>query len=210
VHEPTPGLELRVRTLDGEPHAELVFQRLFGDAEHAFWLDSAGAPSRLAQSSFLGTTTGAEHCVLEYDVTAGQVTVRRGDATVVEHASIFDVLDREVAGHAVAPPDDIAPGLIGGFVGYLGYECKADCGSPNAHESDVPDAVMMFANRVIAVDHVAGRTHLLALGAPDDPAPTMTVSYPSRPPVPDVITSTFRAVRCPVSGRAYRRLNRSR
>ena len=170
-HDPSSGLELRLRTLDGEPNAELVFQRLFGDAEHAFWLDSAGPVSRLAQSSFLGTTTGAEHCVLEYDVDAGAVTVRRGDATAVEHASIFDVLDREVAGHAVAPPDDIARGLIGGFVGYLGYECKADCGSPNAHHSDVPDAVLMFANRVIAVDHVAGQTHLLALGAPDDPLP---------------------------------------
>ena len=30
---------------------------------------------------------------------------------------------------------------------------------------------MMFANRVIAIDHVAGTTHLLALGAADDPAP---------------------------------------
>ena len=49
-------------------------------------------------------------------------------------------------------------GLLGGFVGYLGYECKADCGSPVVHRSDLPDAMLMLANRVVAVDHVAQRT----------------------------------------------------
>jgi para-aminobenzoate synthetase len=29
---------------------------------------------------------------------------------------------------------------MGGFVGYLGYELKADCGSPTSHRSDMPDA----------------------------------------------------------------------
>jgi para-aminobenzoate synthetase len=166
------GLELRVRTLEGQPHAELVFQRLFGQAEHAFWLDSADAPTKLAQQSFLGTTAGAEHCVIEYDVDAGQVGIRRGDDVTVEHASIFDVLDREGAAHAIEPPAAVPRGLVGGFVGYLGYECKADCGSPNVHRSDVPDAVFLFANRVVAVDHTTDTTHLLALGQPDDPAPS--------------------------------------
>jgi len=163
------GLALRVRTIDAEPSTEQLFQRLFGDAEHAFWLDSVDAPTRLAQGSYLGTSTGAEHCLLEYDVDGGVVAIRRGEDRSAEHASIFDVLDREVARHAVpAPPEGVAPGLVGGFVGYLGYECKADCGSPNTHSSDVPDAVMLFANRVVAVDHVAHVTHLLALGRPDD------------------------------------------
>ena len=55
-------------------------------------------------------------------------------------------------------------------MGYLGYECKADCGSPNVHSSDVPDAVMMLANRVIAIDHVAHRTHLIALAGEGESA----------------------------------------
>ncbi len=50
----------------------------------------------------------------------------------------------------------------------LGYECKADCGSPNVHSSDVPDAVLMLANRVVAIDHITHRTHLLALGQPGE------------------------------------------
>jgi aminodeoxychorismate synthase component I len=54
-------------------------------------------------------------------------------------------------------------------VGYLGYECKADCGSSNAHKSDVPDAVQMLANRVIAVDHTTGRTYAMALCVGEEP-----------------------------------------
>ena len=60
-----------------------------------------------------------------------------------------------------------ARGLIGGFVGFVGYECKADCGSPNIHRSDVPDAVLMLANRLVAVDHVARRTDVIALCGED-------------------------------------------
>jgi para-aminobenzoate synthetase len=156
--------ELRLRTLPLEPATEPLFERLFGAAEHAFWLDSADAPTRLAQRSFLGTSAGATRCVLEYDVESGTaIRYGAGPATTLR-GSIFDLLDRELAGHAIEPPPtDLPPGLMGGFVGYLGYELKADCGSPNVHRSDMPDAVMMLANRLVAVDHVRGRTHLVAL-----------------------------------------------
>ena len=73
------------------------------------------------------------------------------------------MLNRELYERALQPPAEPGPGLLGGFVGYLGYECKADCGSPVVHRSDLPDATLMLANRVVAVDHVAQRTELLAL-----------------------------------------------
>jgi para-aminobenzoate synthetase len=156
--------ELRLRTIPGEPSTEALFERLFGSAEHAFWLDSADAPTRLGQRSFLGTSAGATRCVLSYDVETGMAIRQGAGPAGAERASIFDLLDRELAGHAIEPPPaDLPPGLIGGFVGYLGYELKADCGSPNAHRSDMPDAVMMLANRLVAVDHVRRRTHLVAL-----------------------------------------------
>ena len=163
------GLKLALRSIEGEPSTELLFERLFGDAEHAFWLDSADAPTRLAQCSYLGTSAGPDHCVLEHTVGEG-VTVDRSGTRTIRRASIFDVLDRECAKHAIEPPAALARGLVGGFVGYLGYECKADCGSPNVHRSDLPDAVMMLANRVVAVDHATKQTYLLALHRDDDAA----------------------------------------
>ncbi|HEY2334469.1 MAG TPA: aminodeoxychorismate synthase component I [Solirubrobacterales bacterium] len=162
------GTRLRMRAISGEASTEALFERLFCAEEHAFWLDSADAPTRLAQSSYLGTSAGAERRVLEYDVEAGAVRVHGVGATAIERGSIFDLLDRELARRAIEAPAGPAPGLLGGFVGYLGYECKADCGAINEHSSDVPDAVLMLANRVVAVDHVRKRTHVLAVGAEDD------------------------------------------
>jgi para-aminobenzoate synthetase len=162
------GVKLHMRSVDGEPSTEALFERLFGDAEHAFWLDSADAPTWLAQSSYLGTSAGADRCVLEYDVEAGAVSVDRAGVKTVEHKSIFDLLDREVSRLAIESPQGPAPGLLGGFVGYLGYECKADCGSPNVHRSDIPDAVLMLADRVVAVDHTKHRTDLIALSHGDE------------------------------------------
>jgi para-aminobenzoate synthetase len=164
---------LSVRSIAGAPSTELLFERLFGAAEYAFWLDSADAPTRLAQRSYLGTSAGADRCVLEYDVEEGRVTAHGAAGSTVEYGSIFDVLERELRARALEPLGDLrsaesARGLRGGFVGYIGYECKADCGSPNAHRSDVPDAVLMLANRLVAVDHIRGRTDLLVLARDGD------------------------------------------
>jgi para-aminobenzoate synthetase len=163
-------LELSVRSIAGAAPAELLFERLFGAADYAFWLDSADAPTRLAQCSYLGTSAGPDRRVLEYDVEQGRVTTHGAAGPTVEYQSIFDALDRELSARTIEPPATLELGLLGGFVGYLGYECKADCGSPNAHHSDVPDAVLMLANRVVAVDHARRCTHLLALGRDGDAA----------------------------------------
>jgi para-aminobenzoate synthetase len=163
--DPRPGWRVRVRSIPGEVATEPLFERLFGNLDHAFWLDSADAPTRLAQRSYLGTSVGRERCVLEYDVVAKTVTTHRAGTSTPERGSIFDVLDRELAARAIDPATAPARGLIGGFVGYLGYECKADCGSPNVHRADTPDAVLMLANRLVAVDHVAQRTEVIAVCA---------------------------------------------
>ena len=163
------GLELRSRRIEGEAPTEFLYERLFAAAECSFWLDSADAPTWLAQASYLGTTAGPDRCLLRYDVDAGTVSARRGGVETVEHKSIFEVLSREMERIAVEPPEAVARGLVGGYVGYLGYECKADCGSPNVHSSDLPDAALMLANRVVAVDHTHGCTHLFALCRGEDP-----------------------------------------
>jgi para-aminobenzoate synthetase len=162
------GMRLRARSFEGEAPTEQLYERLFHGAESSFWLDSADAPTWLAQCSYLGTSAGADRCLLEYDVDAGEVSVHGDGVDTVEHRSIFELLDRELADCAVEAPAAVDRGLIGGYVGYLGYELKADCGSPNVHSSDMPDAMLMFANRVVAVDHTEGRTHVLAIGREDD------------------------------------------
>jgi para-aminobenzoate synthetase len=162
------GVSVKMRTIEGEPPMETLYERLLGEEEHAFWLDSADAPTTLAQCSYMGTTAGPNRMVLEYDVQEGVLTTHGAGTSTAEQVSIFDALDRELQARAIEPPAETARGLLGGFVGYLGYECKADCGAPNVHRSDIPDAVLMLANRVVAVDHVRRRTRLLAICRGDE------------------------------------------
>jgi para-aminobenzoate synthetase len=173
-------VSLRVRTIEGEPSTELLFERLFAEAEHAFWLDSASTATKLGQRSFLGSSMGANRVVLEYDVEKGIVTSHKADGTFKQDGSIFQVLDRELESLTIEPPGDPIRGLVGGFVGYLGYECKGDCGATNAHRSDVPDAVQMLANRVIAVDHTAARTHVMALCVGEEPEAEQWLDHAER------------------------------
>ena len=162
-------LELRMRTIKGQAPTEHVYERLFADHDPSFWLDSADAPTWLAQCSYMGTTAGADRCFVTYDVDSGELAIDRGGAETVERKSIFDYLDRELKRIAVEPPEGVDRGLVGGYVGYLGYELKADCGSTNVHSSDMPDAAMMLANRVVAVDHTKDLTYVFALCRGEDP-----------------------------------------
>ncbi len=162
--EAEPRLDIRWREFEGEAPTEQLYERLFGDAENSFWLDSADAPTWLAQCSYLGTSAGRGNCLLEYDVDSGEVAVERDGVRTLAHRSIFDFLDRELALNGIEPPAVVGRGLVGGYVGYLGYECKADIGTRNLHSSDLPDAAFMLANRLLAVDHAKGRSYLFALG----------------------------------------------
>jgi para-aminobenzoate synthetase len=162
-------VSLSVRTIEGEPHPEQLFDALFGEAEHAFWLDSASTATKLGQRSFMGSSMGASRVVLEYDVEQGLVTRHDASGTFKENGSIFAVIERELEIRAIEPPENPGRGLVGGFVGYLGYECKADCGASNTHRSDVPDAVQLFANRIIAIDHTSACTHVIALCIGEEP-----------------------------------------
>lgn len=56
----------------------------------------------------------------------------------------------------------------GGYVGYLGYELKVECGAESMHASKHPDAAMFFADRCIVVDHSEKDVYLLALSTDDE------------------------------------------
>ncbi|HXR61078.1 MAG TPA: aminodeoxychorismate synthase component I [Solirubrobacterales bacterium] len=162
-------MELRMREIEGQAPTEYVYERLFAEHDPSFWLDSADAPTWLAQCSYMGTTAGADRCFVSYDVDSGEILVNRGGVETVERKSIFDYLHRELGRIEVDPPEGVERGLVGGYVGYLGYELKADCGSPNVHSSEMPDAALMLANRVVAVDHTKDKTYVFALCRGEDP-----------------------------------------
>ncbi len=161
---------LLARRLDSLPDPESAFVHLYGESRDAFWLDGGGAGER-ARFSFIGDAGGPLGAVVTYDV-GGELRVVRDGKVEVRDESIFDFL---AAATSQAGSDSVE-GLTGelpfgfdcGFVGYLGYELKAECGGVAAHSASTPDAALAFAGRLIAFDHQEHHTYLLALTSPTE------------------------------------------
>ncbi|RKS08419.1 para-aminobenzoate synthetase [Nocardiopsis sp. Huas11] len=166
---PAPGrlLRLSVSSVDIEIDGAAAFGALYAKDPYAFWLDS-GAGVRDARFSFLGSAGGPLGEVLTYDVREDSVTVRDAQGTRREKGSIFDVLAQRLRGRAHLS-DSLPFDLNCGYVGYFGYELKEDCGAGGHHTAPGPDALWMFADRMIAVDHVEKRTYALAVSRTDQP-----------------------------------------
>ncbi|MGW6543627.1 chorismate-binding protein [Streptomyces massasporeus] len=162
------GYRLHTRRVTGAVDTEAAFRRMFAGSARAFWLDSSLVEPGRSRFSFLGDDQGPLAEFVRYDVDAGRCEIERAGRPVRRvRASVFDYLKRQLGNRRVD-----ATGLpfdfTGGYVGYLGYEMKADCGSSNRHRSPAPDAAWLFADRVIAVDHEEGFTYAVCL-AEDTP-----------------------------------------
>jgi para-aminobenzoate synthetase len=156
---------LSVRKLDSLPDPESAFVHLYGESPNAFWLDSSVEGER-GRFSFIGDSEGPLGAVVTYDVNAGQVRVESGEKVELHDESIFDFLDREQRLRRDLSTD-LPFDFDCGFVGYLGYELKADCDGEPAHRAPTADAAFILADRLIAFDHQQRRTYLLALGDSD-------------------------------------------
>lgn len=156
-----PSREVLVRSLDAHPDAEAAFARLHGGSPHAFWLDSSRTGGR-GRFSVMGDASGPLARVATFDVFAGRVTVTGADGVTEHDGPFFDWLERDLAENAVRPLD-LPFEFALGWVGYLGYELKAECGGAAAHRSEHPDAALVFADRAVVFDHQERRVHLLSL-----------------------------------------------
>ena len=164
---PQRRLELLVRSVRRPPDSEAAFVALFGGERDAFWLDSSLAHPRLGRFSYMGAGGGPLSTLVTHDVAAGLVSVERaGPGRHGVRGGLFDWLDRALAEVSV-DAGDLPFDFAGGFVGYLGYELRAECGSPSPQRSPLPDAALLFADRFIAFDHAADEAHVVCLAAPD-------------------------------------------
>jgi para-aminobenzoate synthetase len=167
--QPPQDLKLELRRLDLLYDPERVFCHLFAHERHAFWLDSSKVSDARSRFSFIGASGGPLSSVVTYDVAAGEVQVARPHGTEVRRESIFDYLDRELCRLGTVGAE-LPFDLTCGFVGYLGYELKADCEGSLAHRSPLPDAAFVFADRLIAFDHLEQSTYVVCLTDPNTAA----------------------------------------
>ena len=127
-----------------------AFMALADTAEHAFLLESVIGGERLGRYSFLGVGDRA-------------VITARGNDVVVENGGVHGehaenplrVVSRELSAGSVARVPGL-PLLVGGAVGYVGYETASTFEKVPRHANDelgVPDFCFMLADVVVAFDH---------------------------------------------------------
>ena len=156
------------------------------EAEDTFWLDSATATDR-GRFSFMGGRGGPLWRRVHYHLPSleerkAHSTATEGEAALPPGTLVeTDALGRRAARRTALLPwlrallarlrCRIDPALAaalpfdfwGGLVGYWGYELKAECGGAAAHASPLPDAAFFVADRLLALDHLTGAVHVLAL-----------------------------------------------
>ncbi|WP_280181155.1 aminodeoxychorismate synthase component I [Nocardia farcinica] len=164
-----PRWRLRHEVIERAVDTEAAFLRLYGASPTAFWLDSEHVEPGLDRFSFLGDASGPLAEVVRYRVGEDVVRVEDAAGTRKVAGDVLGYLSTQLRERHVELPA-LPFDFVGGYVGYLGYEVKADCGARAAHRAATPDAQWIFADRLIVVDHVAGQTHLVALTDDDTAA----------------------------------------
>jgi para-aminobenzoate synthetase len=147
------ALGLQVRCLDAFPNPEVAFGSLYGSSEYAFWLDSS-RPGERGRFSFMGDASGPLAEVIRHEAGEGE--------------PLFERLQRRIEELRPTEVSGLPFEFDCGFVGYLGYELKSECGHRSPHPSPHPDAVLIFSDRLLAFDHEEQQTYLLCLHRPEE------------------------------------------
>jgi para-aminobenzoate synthetase len=159
AHHGSRKLRVLARALTTRWDDESAFDRLFRGGSHAYWLDSRRGTGRF---SIMGDAGGPLGRVATADVESGRVTVRSADGVEVVAEEFLSWLDQDLRAIRTEIPE-LPSDFALGWVGYLGYELKAQCGGEARHRSATPDATMVFSGRAVVLDHLARTTYLLAL-----------------------------------------------
>jgi para-aminobenzoate synthetase len=158
---------VHVAPVPGMPDAEAAYRELFAGSGPSFWLDSSLVTDGLSRFSFMGDASGPLAEYVTYRVSDSAVTVSTRSGLERIEQRFFDYLEEQLSRRAVAVPEGLPFGFNLGYVGYLGYELKAETGGDAVHHADTPDAALVFADRMLAIDHVERTSYLLALATPE-------------------------------------------
>ena len=151
-----PRYDLHVRHLDIHPEALTTYTSLFAGGEQAFWLDSSSVIEGLSRFSIMGNGDGPLAEYVTYSVADREVVIRRADGTDERvRQSFYDYLDDQMRARAVPAPAGLPFDFNLGYVGYLGYELKAETGGADAYRAETPDAALLFADRALVLDHAS-------------------------------------------------------
>ena len=154
--------ELKTRKLNIYRDSEQIFVQLFGNELNAFWLDSSLVETNQSRFSFMGDGNGINSLLLRYYSEKQELIVTQSEKVTHYKESIFEYIKQEI-NQRKCQNNELPFDFNCGFVGYFGYELKGECGSKIVNPSNLPDAMFLFADRLIAIDHQEQTIYLLHL-----------------------------------------------
>ncbi|KAL5195433.1 Aminodeoxychorismate synthase, chloroplastic [Glycine soja] len=159
--------------------AKSIFCGLFGhEAENTFWLDSSSTEKGRARFSFMGGKGGSlwKHLMFRLSHQSdgsskggGYLSTEdsQGSAeTIFLEEGFLDFLNKELQSYHYDKNEceGLPFDFHGGYVGYIGYDLKVECGvKSNRHKSKTPDACFFFADNLVAIDHKNDDVYILAI-----------------------------------------------
>ena len=146
-----------------------AFRELFAGDTYSFWLDSSMKTDSSGRFSFMGGASRQDAEVVKYYAGKDKVFIERAGIIEIANENLFDWLKKVLARRQVKTPG-LPFDFNCGYVGYFGYEMKADCGSKLVHYSTQPDCTLLFADRQVVFDHELDEMYLLWYGTADHSA----------------------------------------
>lgn len=158
-----PPPRVRAVASDVFPDPEAVFGTLYAEARHSVWLDSsnaAGAPvADRNRFSIMADSAGAGGWTATHK--DGVTTMDSPLLSCTLDVPFFTWLDHNWPQHQSPGAGIEGLGFSLGWMGYLGYELKRECGGDN-RQSPLPDAALLRCTRALVFDHRERVLYLLA------------------------------------------------
>lgn len=171
-------LKIVTRTLDIFPEILTTFQTEFQHNSNAFFLESSVIMPGFSRFSFMGESSGALAEIITYHISEKKVTIKKTYTTEsVQVSSIFAFLEQRIKQKSISSSDELPFDFNLGYVGFLGYELKAETIGESAHQSANDDthcvntknydAIFILATKLIVFDHLENKCYLLYLSDND-------------------------------------------
>ena len=126
---------------------------------HAFLLESAERGEQVGRYTFLGARP-----YMRVKARQGKVEITRGRRRELVDENIFGVVKRLLREHRPASIPGLPP-FTAGAVGYFAYDVVRQLENIGEHAKDdlsLPDAELMFFDRLLAFDHLRHQIHIVA------------------------------------------------
>jgi anthranilate synthase component I len=136
-----------------------AFLAIAGKEPHAFLLESIERGEQIGRYTFLGARP-----YMQVRASGGKVEVQRSGRSEKRQGNVLQVVKEMLRAHRLATVPGLPP-FTTGAVGYFAYDVVRQLENIGEHAQDdleLPDAELMFFDRLLAFDHLRHQIHIMA------------------------------------------------